>query len=200
MRKLALVVCFASTIAFAQGKSTPPKAADKPMGMMGNWAPRKVTKEDRQGIEAAMDAFQKAWTTGDASTAMAMVDYPIFVATDDKDGNVVVNMQDQMVETSMKSMMSDKDVMATASKTPKPKMDIFFITDDMAVVTARSQVAMGKDKVETRAMTFLVNKGGKWMIKGQVQGGWGEAAKAQMAGGEMRPGTATPGAPPRPTK
>lgn len=211
MKKLVLAVCFVSAVAFAEDKAMDAKAGDKSMGgMMAGWTPRKVTNEDKKGIEAALESHHKAWMSGDMSAVAATVDFPVFMATDDKDGNVMTTMHDQatwtkMMEPSMKAMMADKDAMAAMAKMPKPKMEMFFITDTMALVDAKMQRSMGKQKMETRNALFMVNKGGKWMIKGQIEGGWGDMAKSQMsmmdkpAGGEMKPATAAaPAAPAKP--
>jgi hypothetical protein len=182
-------------------------------GMMAGWTPRKVTKEDKKGIEAALDEHHKAWMSGDMSAVTATMDFPVFMATDDKDGAVMTNMASQadwqkMMEPSMKAMMADKDAMAAMAKMPKPKMDMFFITDTMAFVNAKMQMPMGKQKMETRNALFMINKGGKWLVKGQVEGGWGDMAKSQMSqmdnkmGGDMKPtnaaAPATPAAPAKP--
>jgi len=199
MKKLALVGCLVSSMVFAADKAAAPAApaaGDKGMGMMEGWTPRKVTKEDKKGVEAAMDSMHKAFMSGNIDAAAAMIDFPEFMMTDDHEGTVMTNMADaagwkKMMEPSMKAMMADKDMMAQMAKAPKPKSDIFFLTDTMAVVTCKSMMPMGKEKMEMRSSMLMINKGGKWMMKGEMEGGWGDMAKKMMDEhkAEMKPGT-----------
>ena len=50
----------------------------------------------------------------------------------------------------------------------------------MAVTTMKGQMPMGKEKMEMRNSMLMINKGGKWMVKGEMEGGWGDMAKKQM--------------------
>jgi hypothetical protein len=64
MNKLLWVGCLVSAMAMAQGtQSSPSMKSDQ--GMMTGWTPRKVTKEDKKGVEMMLDTLHKAWTTGD---------------------------------------------------------------------------------------------------------------------------------------
>jgi hypothetical protein len=205
MMKLALVGALVSAIAFAADPKMAPAAApamdNKDMGMMAGWTPRKVTKEDKKGIESAMEAMHKTMMSGNMEEGMANYDFPIFMMTDDKDGNVSTMMADmatwkKMMEPSMKAMMENKEAMAAMQKMPKPKMDMFFLTDTMAVVTSKGMMPMGKEKVEMRNSMIMINKGGKWMIKGEMEGGWGDMSKKMMDSGkmDMKPGDMKPAA------
>ncbi|HEY8210911.1 MAG TPA: hypothetical protein VIG99_25680 [Myxococcaceae bacterium] len=185
MKKLALVGCLVSAIAFAADKPAAPPM-DKPMGgMMEGWTPRKVTKEDKKAITDSMDAMHKTMMGGNMEEVMANYDYPIFMMTDDKDGNVMTNMADgaswkKMMEPMIKGMAENKDMAAQMAKMPKPKTEIFYLTDSMVLVMNKMQMPMGKEKMEVRSSEILINKGGKWMVKGQMEGGWGDMAKKQM--------------------
>jgi len=201
MKKLALVGCLVSAIAFAADKPAAPPAApmgDKPMGMMEGWTPRKVTKEDKKGVTDAMEAMHKSMMSGNMDEAMAHMDFPIFMMTDDKDGNVMTNMADaaswkKTMEPGMKAMMENKEMAAQMAKMPKPKSDIFFLTDTMAVVTSKMQMPMGKEKMDVHNSTLMIQKNGTWMMKGEMEGGWGDMAKKQMEemkkSESMKPGT-----------
>ena len=202
MKKLALVGCLVSAIAFAADKpaAMAPEAGKNPMMEMG-FTPRKVTKEDKKAVTDALEANHKAWMAGQMDAVLPNYDFPIFMMTDDKDGNVYTNMADQaswktMMEPMMKSMAENKEMMAAMQKMPKPKMDVFFMTDAMAVVTMKGQMPMGKEKHEMRNSMLMINKGGKWMVKGEMEGGWGEMAKKQMEEmkkADMKPAGATKG-------
>src|SRR6185295_4282641 len=114
MKKLALIGALVSAVAFAADKPAAPPADAKAMGgMMEGWTPRKVTKEDKKAVTDAMEAMHKTMMSGNMDEMMANYDWPIFMMTDDKDGNVMTNMADQatwkkMMEPSMKAMMENK--------------------------------------------------------------------------------------------
>ena len=201
MKKLALVGCLVSAIAFAADKPAAPAApmGDKPAGgMMEGWTPRKVTKEDKKAVTDAMEAMHKTMMSGNMDEVKANYDWPIMMMTDDKDGNVMMTMADaaqwsKMMEPSMKAMMENKDMMAQMAKMPKPKTDVTYLTDAMVLATSKMQMPMGKEKMEVRNAMILINKGGKWLVKGEMEGGWGDMAKKQMEEMKktesMKPGT-----------
>jgi len=186
MKKLALVASLVSAIAFAADKPAAPAADAKPMGgMMEGWTPRKVTKEDNKAVTDALEAMHtKMMAGGTIDDMMAMHDFPVLMMTDDKDGNVMMTTMDanawrKMMEPSMKAedMKAMHDQMA---KMPKPKMDVFFLTDNMALVTGKMMMPMGKEKMEIRNAHMMILKDGKWMVKGEIEGGWGDMAKKMM--------------------
>ena len=47
---------------------------------------RKVTNEDRQGIEALFDTADDAWRQRDLGALTTLYDFPIYVGTDDSHG------------------------------------------------------------------------------------------------------------------
>ena len=47
---------------------------------------RKVSKEDRQGIDALFDAATDAWRKKDMQALVALYDFPIYVGTDNSAG------------------------------------------------------------------------------------------------------------------
>lgn len=204
MKKLALVGCLVSAIAFAADKpAMAPEAGKNPMMDMG-WTPRKVTKEDKKAVTDAMEANHKAWMAGNVDEVMKNYSWPIYMMTDDKDGKVSAMMADaatwkKMMEPAMKGMMENKDMMAAMQKMPKPKIDVFFLTDTMAVTTMKGTMAMGKEKMEMRNSMIMINEGGRWMVKGEMEGGWGDSSKKMMEDmkktemkPDMKPGTGAP--------
>ena len=185
MKKLALVGALVSAMAVAGDK---PAMDAKPMGgMMEGWTPRKVTKEDKKAISEAMESMHK-----DMMSGMGMEDmmskwysFPIFMMTDDSSGTAMTNMADaaawkKMMEPMFKGMAENKDMHAQMAKMPKPKTDIFFLTDTMAMTTSKMMMPMGKEKMEVRNAMIWVNEGGSWKVKGEMEGGWGDMAKKQM--------------------
>lgn len=186
MHKLVLVGCLVSFVAVAGDEKA--MGADKAMGgekTMMDWKPRKVTKEDRKGVEAALMAYHKAWEAGDLATAMGMVDFPIYMMTDDSQGKVLAGtwdkaMWEKEMAPAMKMMSENKDAMKMVGK---PKMTMFFLSDTMAVVTSTGKMQMGKATHETRGSMLVIQKDGKWMLKGEMASGWGDMGgepKAEM--------------------
>lgn len=184
MKKLALVGAVVSAIAFAADK--PAMDAKAMGGMMEGWTPRKVTKEDKKAVTDTLEAMHnKMMAGGTMDDMMAGMDFPVIMMTDDKDGNVMMTTVDaaqykKMMEPSMKAMAENKEMHDQMAKMPKPKMDVFFVTDSMALVDAKMMMPMGKDKMEVRNNHIMVLKDGKWMVKGMIEGGWGDMAKKQM--------------------
>jgi hypothetical protein len=202
MKKLALVGCLVSAIAFAADKpaAAAPEAGKNPMDMMMSmgWTPRKVTKEDKKAVTDAMEADHKAWMAGNMDEVVSNRDFPLFMMTDDKDGKVMTNMAEaaawkKMMEPSMKGMMENKDMMAAMAKMPKPKTDVFFVTDTMALASTKMTMPVGKEKHEMRNAMLMVLVDGKWKVKGEIEGGWGDMAKKQME--EMKKAETKPMAP-----
>src|SRR5688572_32588874 len=123
-------------------------AGEKAMGaeqMMG-WTPRKVTKEDKKGVEAALMAHHKAWEEGNMQAAMDGIDFPIWMMTDDAQGKVQGGTWDKatwekQMGPAMKMMVEHKDQMKMVGK---PKMTYFFLTDTMAIVNTTAKMQMGK--------------------------------------------------------
>src|SRR5689334_23028630 len=134
MKKLALIGALVSAVAFAADKPAMAPAGDaKPMrGMMEGRTRRKVIKEDKKAVTDALEAMHnKMMSGGTMDDMMAMHDFPVFMMTDDKDGNVMMTTMDadawkKMMEPGMKAedMKAMHDQMA---KMPKPKMDVFFL-------------------------------------------------------------------------
>jgi hypothetical protein len=102
----------------------------------------------------------------------------------------------------MKMMMENKELQAQMAKMPKPRSDMFFLTDTMALVTSKGQMPMGNQKIETRSACLAINKNGKWMVKSEMEGGWGDQAKqvlsaAELRGHEMKPAASSGTTPPK---
>src|SRR5262245_35050267 len=97
MKKLALVGCLVSAIAFAAEEpaapAMAPEAGKGPMEMMG-WTPRKVTKEDKKAVLDTVEANHKTMMAGNIDEMAKNYDWPLFMMTDDKDGKVYANMAD----------------------------------------------------------------------------------------------------------
>jgi hypothetical protein len=190
MKKLTLLVTLLAwtTPAFAADAAAAAKAgASDPMA---GWTPRKITneKESKKEIEAAVKEMQQVCQKADLDAAAALVDFPVFMVTDNAKGNGVAELWDRekwvkVMEPMFKQPMPDMK--------PKHKTDIFVISDALASVDDEVTMTMGGKKTTMRNSTLLVRRDGKWLIKSQTEGGWGDmpAMKAE-AESQKAPGTA----------
>jgi hypothetical protein len=204
MYRLLVAGCLMSGIAMAADPA--PQMTEQSYEKLG-WTPRKVTKEDKKGVEMTLDSMHKGFQEGNLQTVMSNVDFPVLMVTDDKAGTPMSMMVDasgweKMMSQNMKAMAEDKELAALMNKMPKPKHDIVFLTDSLAMVTTKHQSPLGKGKIETRSGTLMVNKGGKWMVKTMVEGGWGDSHKQMMMGQQhmdhqMKPAASSGATPPK---
>lgn len=175
--------------AFAQTPTTPtstPKA--KPTTMesgkgtgaqgeaTGGWTPRKVTNPDKKGIEAMLTQMDKAWMASDITATASMVDFPVYMVTDDSKG--VVYTESWTKDTYMTNMTeATKKMSGMKDIKVKHNRKYDFITDDIAFVYDDAAMTMGKHTMNVRSSSLVIKKDGKWMIKSMVEGGWGESVK-----------------------
>ncbi len=133
---------------------------------------RKVTKEDKQGIESAIKAADEAWKKGDMEKILAGHDFPIYMATDDskgafKGGEWTREQFVQMMGDMIKSMPKDL--------TMKHKLTTHFMSDTLAVVIDEpTMVKGGKELGSYKTAMVMVKKDGQWRFKSGVEAGWGD--------------------------
>ncbi len=198
--KRFVAICAACTFATAalaedmrsqemmKGKSS--MKADKTMTTAGDmtatgWVPRKVTKKDDKALDAFYKQYEETMMKGDMTAQAAMVDFPVFMATDDAKGMVTAGNYNKeqyvkMMEASMKAMpkMSPEEMKKQAKST---KRTYDYLTDTMVMVSSECSMNVGKEKIPTKGSELLINKDGKWMVKSMVAGGWGDMMKSPTA-------------------
>jgi hypothetical protein len=176
MKRISLAVTLLSFAmpAFAQSDTAAP--GDDPMA---GWVPRKVTNErgDKKQIEALFKSMEDAGRKGDLNAAAALVDFPVLMVTDDSKGEGMGDTWSR--EKWMQVMAPLYKPMPDMKVSHKP--DIFMISDSLASVDDRTTMTMGKKKMTTRSSTLVIRKGGKWLIKSMVEGGWGDSMKENPA-------------------
>ena len=181
MTRIAVAAVYVlACAALAQTPTTPPSTSKAKPGAqgeaMGGWTPRKVTHPDKKGIEAMLTQMDKAWTTGDLTATASLVDFPVYMVTDDAKGVVYTESWTKDTYTTnmteaMKNMSGMKDMKVKHNR----KYD--FITDDIAFVYDDVAMTMGKHTINVRNSSLVIKKDGKWMIKSMVEGGWGDNMK-----------------------
>jgi uncharacterized protein (TIGR02246 family) len=132
---------------------------------------RKVTKEDRQGIEALFKAANDAWRKGDIQALAALYDFPIYMGTDRQDGTYEGGEWSQeQFNKIMGSMMKNdpKDVMNKEKLTPH------FLSDTLAVVLVETTLTKGgKELGSYKSSVITVKKSGQWRVKSGIEAGHG---------------------------
>jgi hypothetical protein len=200
VRTLVLLGVLVPVAVLGQASSAPaaPEGAGDPMA--GWRPPKKITpaeeKKTKADINALFKKMEQAGQKGELEAAAALVDFPVLMLTDTKEGDAV---GDQWDEQQWREVMTPfyaqpmKDMRVTHS----PK--VFLVTGALASVDDDWTMTMGKKKTTGRSSMLLVRKAGEWKIKAMVEGGWGDMPMPdQPAGAEkgMPGGTTAPGGTP----
>jgi hypothetical protein len=169
-------VLAAAPMAFADEAAAPsaaPAAAGKPdMSKSGPWT-RKPTNEKQTKKEIA-DFFKQgdeAEKKGDFDKSLAMVDFPVYMATDDSKGVPSTMTVDKDAYTAMMKPFWD-NMPKDAKTTHKPTISV--LSDSLAnVVDDFTMTANGK-KTAGRNQSILVKRDGQWKWKVMTEAGWGD--------------------------
>ncbi len=182
-----LVGCCSLTLALSAFAADAPAAAPSGTPDMTKMGPltRKVTKEDKKGVDAMYKAMEEAHKKGDVNAMADLVDFPVMMVTDDAKGveshsEWTREMWVKMMEPFLKN--APKDMKSSHKRT------VHFLSDDLAFVDIDETMTMGKTKGSWHAESMLVRKDGKWKVKMDAEAGWGEMKPAE-------PQTAAPAAP-----
>jgi hypothetical protein len=147
--------------------------------MMGPWM-RKVSKPDKKGIDAMFTQMEQAMKSGNMDACASMVDFPVFMVTDNMKGEVSTSTWDR--QKYVTTMTESMKTMPKEMMDMKPKRTYEFLTDSMAIVHETHNTKMGKMKANWKSASLVINKDGKWMMKSMMEGGWGdEMAKSTQA-------------------
>ncbi|MBN1207330.1 MAG: hypothetical protein JXB05_20780 [Myxococcaceae bacterium] len=190
MRRIA--VCLVSLVltapAWAQDQQPPPEAPPATGGSgtamdmtkMGPWT-RKPTNEakTRKEVEAFFKEEDAIMKRRDFEAALARVDFPIFMATDDSKGVPMAETYDRQKYTEMMKPMFD-DMPADTQMTHKPK--IVVLSDSLATFTDDYTMTMGGKKLSGRNAGLLVKREGQWKWKAMYEAGWGDYPSSGVGG------------------
>ena len=132
---------------------------------------RKVTKEDKQGIEALFKTATDAWKKGDMKALTSLYDFPIYMGTDTSSGvfeggewsqELFVKIMGDMMKT------DSKDVVNNEKYTPH------FLSDTLAVVIVDTTATKGgKSLGSYKSSVVVIKKNGQWRIKSGLEAGHG---------------------------
>lgn len=135
--------------------------------------PMKVT-EDKKGLDALYKTLMDAMKKGDVETAAANYDFPVMMVTDDSAGNAMAESWDKAKWTKTMS-----DTMKNMPMDPKmtSKQKYTFLSNGIAFVESTNTATMGGKKTTWKSGAVVIKKDGKWMVKSEQEGGWGDMMK-----------------------
>jgi hypothetical protein len=165
----SLIVLGLSAVAVADDKAAAPAAGAPDMTKVGPMS-RKVTKEDKKGVDALFKSVEDSMKKGDVNAFADLVDFPVIMLSDDSKGQVqhFAASREQFIDM-MKPMMG-----MPMPKDFKHKHTAHFLSDDLAVAVEENSGTMGKEKGKWKAMSVLTLKDGKWKFKEMAEAGWGD--------------------------
>jgi hypothetical protein len=164
----------------AAAAAAPAQGGGMDMTKMGP-AARKPTNE-KQTKKEVQDFFKKmeeAGKKGDMEATLAMVDFPIFMVTDDQNG-VPESKSYSREEYSAMMKPFYENMPKDMKMTHKPTVTV--LSDSLVSVTDNFSMTMGKQKVTGTNAGLLVKRDGQWKWKMMVEAGWG-GMPPQGAGG-----------------
>jgi hypothetical protein len=170
----SLIVLGLSAVAVADDKPAAP-AAPAAAGMpdMTKVGPmsRKVTKEDKKGVDTLYKAAEEAMKKGDLNGMADLVDFPVIMLSDDSKGEVKHFAATREQWTGMMAQFFSNMPKDMKMKT---KHTAHFLSDDLAVAIEENSMTMGKIKGNWKAMSVLTLRDGKWKFKEMAEAGWGD--------------------------
>jgi hypothetical protein len=170
-RWLLAVSCAAlSSVALAADPGTQGKDP------MAGWKPPQLSHEaqDKQEIAAVLKQMEQAGKKGDLEAAVALVDFPVLMGTDDSKGQAYADPWTKEQWTQVMKPFYEKPMDMKVTHQPT----ITVLTDSLATVVDRASFTAGGKHITTRNFTLLVRKDGQWKIKSLVEGGWGDAMQS----------------------
>jgi uncharacterized protein (TIGR02246 family) len=176
--------------AFAE-EAAPAGAPD--MTKMGPMS-RKVTKEDKKGVDAVYAAMEASMKKADVNAFADLMDFPVMMVTDDSKG---VESHSEVNREQFVQMMTPFMKEPPKGMTETHKHNARFLSDTLAMVDEDTSMTMGKTKGAWKSESMLVMKDGKWKVKAMVEAGWGDMkppAAAAAPAPAPAPGQKTAGA------
>lgn len=122
-------------------------------------------------MEALFKAADEAWKKADLQALTALYDFPIYMATDTKDGTFQggewsVEQFQKIIGGFMKN--DPKDIVYKEKRTPH------FLSDTLASVIVETTVTRGgKELGSYKSSVLAIKKNGQWRFKSGVEAGHG---------------------------
>jgi hypothetical protein len=171
---IATLLALASLSSAAEGS----KAAADGTSKAGPGSRKADEAKVRKEVQAAFEKFEATEKKGDLQGQMAMIDFPVYMATDGAGGKIEAGeWNKERWEQTMKPFFENmpKDVKVTH------KLSIAVLSDSLAHVTDDFTMTMGKQKMSGRNATLLVKRNGEWKWKALVEAGWAGTGSDKQA-------------------
>jgi hypothetical protein len=181
---VCLVSLVLTTPVWAQDQESPPATggAGAPVDMtqMGPWT-RKPTNEakTRKEIEAFFKEEEAIMKRRDFEAALAQVDFPVFMATDDSKGVPHAQLMDRQQYAAMMKPMFDQ---MPADMQMTRKTTITVLSDSLAMFSCDFTMTSGKEKHSGRNGGLVVKREGQWKWKAFYEAGWGDYPSTGVGG------------------
>ena len=165
----SFIILGLSAVAVADEKGAAPPPGGMDMTKVGPMS-RKVTKEDKKGVDELYKTSEEAWKKGDVAALADLCDFPVIMLSDDSKGEVKHFPATREQWTAMMQQFANmpKDMKM------KMKHTAHFLSDDLAVVIEETSMTMGKMKGSWKGMSVITLKDGKWKYKEMAEAGWGD--------------------------
>jgi hypothetical protein len=155
-----------------QTAQTPPAGQMPDMSKMGPWS-RKPTDEGKtkKDIQAFLKSSEETMKKGDFNAALAEIDFPVYMATDDSKGMTKAKEYSREQYTAMMKPMYEnmpKDHQASH------KHNITVLSDNLAMVVDDYTMSHNKQKFTGKSACLLVKKDNQWKYKTMTEAGWGD--------------------------
>jgi hypothetical protein len=155
------------------------------MSKMGPWtrAPKdeKQTKKEINELYKQSDALMQA---GDQAGMLAMIDFPVFMMTDDSKGVPTGELWSQ--EKYIQVMKPFWENQPKDSKMTH-KLAITVLSDSLADVIDDFSMTEGRHRHSGTNTNVLVKRDGRWKWKVMVEAGWGDMAPPPAAAAAPAP-------------
>jgi hypothetical protein len=169
----SLAMVLFSGFARAEAPAADASAGKMDMSKMGPWTRKpkdeKKVKKDIADLYKQSEAMEKK---GDHEAMLAMIDFPVYMGTDDSKGAPTAEEWNQEKYISVM-----KPFWEHAPKDSKMthKLTINVLSDSLANVVDDFTMTGGGHKMAGRNMCLLVKKDGQWKWKSMVEAGWGDS-------------------------
>lgn len=150
------------------------------MSKNGPWT-RKPTDESKskREIQSLFKNDEEAWKKGDFDAALAHVDFPVFMVTDDSKGKPHAETWSREQWTKMMKPMAQqmpKDMEVSHD------YSINVLSDSLATYADSFTMKTGGMSYKGKSSGVLVKKDGEWKWKSLIEPGWGSMATQGVGG------------------
>ncbi len=165
----------------AKPADSKPAAPAMDMSKMGPMTrPIKNAKKIRREILAFLKKEDKIMKKHDLAASMAMIDFPVWMVTDDAKGEASGEMVSKEAYEAMMKPFYEMPMPKNMKMTRKNAITL--LSPSLAVVISTWNMRMGKKRGVFKNAELLVKKGGEWKSQVMAEAGWGDLPSGPNAG------------------